>query len=102
MINESEIHNVENWTIGNKLTINYFKTKCVLFSKQANNISSDNFCIRARNGMISELNVVKYLGVYIDNKLSWDMQAQSVVKTLAIARGIFSKLRYNAPISILR
>ena len=35
LISESEIHNVENWIISNKLTINYSKTNCVLFSKQA-------------------------------------------------------------------
>ena len=102
MISESEIHNVENWIISNKLTLNYSKTNCVLFSKQAKNISSDNFCIRARNGIISELSVVKYLDVYIDNKLSWEMHAQSLVKKLAISRGIISKLRYYAAISILK
>ena len=69
LIIESEIHKVENWIISNKLTINYSKTNCVLFSKQAKNISSNNFCTRAPNKIISEINVVKYLGLSIDNKL---------------------------------
>ena len=77
LISESEIHDVENWIISNILTINYSKTNGVLFSKQAKNISSDCFCIRARNKIISKLNVVKYLGVSINNKLSRDMHAQS-------------------------
>ena len=77
LISESEIHDVENWIISNKLTINYSKTNGVLFSKQAKNISSDSFCIRARNKIISKLNVVKYQGVSINNKLSRDMYAQS-------------------------
>ena len=47
----------------------YIATNCVLFSKQAKNISSNNFCIRAPNEIISEINVVKYLGLSIDNKL---------------------------------
>ena len=102
LISESKIHNVENWIISNKFTINFSKTNCVMFSKQAKNIASHNFYVRARNGITAESNVVKYLDVSIDNKLSCDMHAQRVVKTLAIARGIFSKLRYYAPTSIWR
>ena len=62
LLSESEIHNVKNWMSSYKLTINYSKTNCVLFSEQAKNIASDNFCIRARNEIISDINVVKYLG----------------------------------------
>ena len=30
-----------------------------------------NFCINARNGIITQQNVVKYLGVHINKQLTW-------------------------------
>ena len=38
----------------------------------------------------------------LDNKLSWEQHTISVVKKLTTARGIISKLRHFAPLSVLR
>ena len=100
---EAEMHLIESWVTANKLTINYSKTNFILFSSQTYTEKKDEFCIRARNGSnIAEQKSVKYLGVLLDNKLSWEHHTKSVVKKLTIARGIISKLRHYVPLSVLR
>ena len=99
---EKEFQKIESWVISNKLTFNYTKTNCVFFLKSSKNIDCKSLCIRALNGNITEQNVVKYLGVYVDKQLSWPHHTQSIVKKLTTARGTISKLRHYAPPSILR
>ena len=40
---------------------------------------------------------VKYLGMYPDKHLSWDIHINQLSKKLSRANGILSKLRHNAP-----
>ena len=54
------------------------------------------------NRNITQLNVVKYLGVYVNKQLSFQHHIQSVVKKITTARCVVSKLRHYAPPSILR
>ena len=87
----------------NRLTLNYCKTNLVLYpgTKNKNNCD-DNFCVNTNNGPITPKNVIKYLGVFINHKLTRKKHIQYVEKKLLTARGILSKLRYYAPLSVLR
>ena len=40
---------------------------------------------------------IKYLGMYIDIFLDWNLHITELRKKLGRANGILSKLRYNAP-----
>ena len=99
---KKKIQKIESWVISNKLAINYTKTNCVFFLHSSKNTDTKKSCIRALNGNITEQNVVKYLGIYVDKQLSWQHHTQSIAKKLTTARGIISKLRHYAPPSILR
>ena len=61
-----------------------------------------NFYINARNGIITQQNVVNYLGEHIDKQLTWKNHIKHVIQKQSIARGIFSKLRHHAPTTISR
>ena len=56
----------------------------------------------AINGTIDTKDVVKYLGVLTDSKLTWEYHIQFVVDKLRTAKGILSKLRHYASLSVLR
>ena len=45
----------------------------------------------------SHSNTVKYLGVYIDENLSWDCHINELCKKLSISNGIIAKLRHCVP-----
>ena len=47
------------------------------------------FCITTTNGTIDENTTVKYLGVIIDHKLTWENHVQLVVKKLCIAKEVY-------------
>lgn len=62
---------IEKWCIENKLTMNPIKTKMILFSKRriAENSKVGDFTLF--NKEVSLVSTVKYLGVILDNKLTW-------------------------------
>ena len=88
---ESAINNdlkcVTQWlTNANRLSLNEDKTKVIIFhSKQR------------KTNILIPCNYVKYLGVYIDKNLYWNIHTQK----LSRANGILSKLRYFAPLTTL-
>ena len=62
----------------------------------------NDICITTTNGTIDENTTVKYLGVIIDHKLTWENHIQLVVKKLCIAKGVLHKLRHHASLKALR
>jgi len=59
----------------NRLSLNYKKINCLLFNNNKQN-SSPKIDIKSQNGLIPTQNVVKYLSVMIDHKLSWKNHIQ--------------------------
>ena len=99
-IESKEFEKIENWLQLNKITLNY-KSNYVLFTNNSTRNHND-FCITTTNGTIDENNTVKYLGVIIDHKLTWENHIQLVVKKLCIAKGVLYKLRHHASLTALR
>ena len=60
---ESEFIKVEDWITCNKLTLNYLKINCLLLSNENKSQVAENFCSKARNGIVTQQNVVKYLDI---------------------------------------
>ena len=69
VISEEEFQKFDNWLQLNKITLNYMKSNCILFTKNSTRNHS-NFCITTTNGTIDENTTVKYLGVIIYHKLT--------------------------------
>ena len=97
---ENSFLQLENWINSNRLTLNYSKTDCVLSSNVKNKCNND-FCIDTLNGKLPKKNAIKYLGVMVDHKLTWEEHTRHVIQKLTKARGILAKLRHHAPQSIL-
>ena len=93
-----ELNNVTTWFNSNKLTLNYSKTQCLLFSNKSLNHS---FKIKLGDVEVTNCNTVKYLGTTLDDELTWQYHIQIVAKKLSIAVGILSKLRHYVPKGVL-
>ena len=89
---ENDFRAVKNWIKLNKLTLNYKKSNCIVFTQNNCNTYND-FCLLTSNGTIPAKNVVKYLGIFIDSKLTWEYHTQFVVDKLCMANGILSMLK---------
>ena len=61
---------IEQWSSANKLTINMDKTKALIISPKLNK-TVKNITLSITNFLIQVVNSFKYLGVILDNKLSF-------------------------------
>jgi len=64
----NELTSIVAWMQGNKLTINFKKSKFILFGDKSQRHSMNIFCSQQT---ISHVASVKYLGILIDSKLTW-------------------------------
>ena len=93
-----ELKLVSRWMKLNKLSLNTDKTKLIIFHSRYKLLDNDSFSIKFNGKKLIPVNHVKYLGMFLDNHLSWDYHINQLGKKLSRANGIIAKLRHNAPI----
>ena len=84
----------------NKLSLNYNKTHYMLIAKQKIPLDFD-MNISINNHIISKVDNLKYLGVVLDNKLTWNSHIAQVKKQIPQACGALTRLRHYLPINYL-
>ena len=89
----NELILLSDWLRVNKLSLNEFKTKVSIFRPRRKlNITVPN--IKLSNFKLTPEKTVTYLGVEIDENLSWNKQTEILAKKLSRTNGILLKLRY--------
>jgi len=94
-----ELCKINNWLRANKLSLNYNKTNFMLLTSRKHNPAS--FKVIINNHNISPEDNLKYLGVLLDNKLSWK-HLQKVKTQLSRACGVLSKLKHYTTLLVLK
>ena len=94
----TELKFIYEWICCNKLSLNVQKTQCMLFS---NSISSLPGNISLDNTLINLADSTKFLGLIIDNKLSWREHIYNQCKLLSRNIGIINKLKIMFPSDVL-
>lgn len=105
---QEDFNTVQKWFHDNKLIINEKKTKLLCIRTPKRKLEPiyiqchNNTCLH--NGLrdnavclcsvLEEVTQFKYLGLYIDNKFSWDVQVEDVNKKLRACAAQFFKLKY--------
>ena len=84
----------------NKLSISYSKTSYMIISNKC--LKSSAFKININDTKIKCVEYVKYLGILLDNKLSWKSHASSLCNKILKVCGVFYKLRYYVALCTLR
>ena len=95
-----DLRKLSMWLRANKLPLNIEKTELVVFWRQ--NAKLNNFFKIKLDGRLFPTGSVKYLGVLLDEHLTWSPQISHVQMKLSRAIGILSKLRYQANTDILK
>jgi len=93
-----ELCKIDNWLGSNKLSLNYSKTNCILRNSQKHNPAS--FKVVTNNHSISPEDKHQYLGVLLDNKLSWKPHVQKVKTQLSRTCGVLTKLEHYTTQSV--
>ena len=99
-IYKKELSAVAEWLNANKLTLNVKKSNLILFRN--NKKPAENLKIKIKGGQIEEKEFTKYLGLLIDNKLTWNYHIKHANLKISKGTGILTKLRRYLSKEILR
>jgi hypothetical protein len=91
---QADVNNVINWFKGNKLTVNLDKCCCMLVSTNKK-LCNEVLTITIDGKPIKQVNNTKYLGVVLDNQLTWNDQIEQVCRKLAPKVGLLRRLKYT-------
>ena len=95
-----ELRSVKKWLDANKLSLNIDKTNCIIFHSSSVNIPSDSI-IKIGKKHVKRIKFVKFLGLLLDEHLSWKYHLSELSKKLARTCGIFFKIRNSLPLDVL-
>ena len=95
----TELDKVYKWLVSNKLTLNYDKCKFMIVSKKKKN---SNLSIKINHKDLQQCDSYKYLGVYVDKKISWKPHIDYICKKISKACGALSKTRHCIGIETLK
>ena len=96
-----ELKKVQKWLDANTLALNIDKTNFVVFHPLRIKILKP-VIIRFGRKNIKRESCVKFLGILLDENLSWKFHINELSKTLSRTVGIFYKIRHFCPSDILR
>ena len=89
------------WLRANKISLNASKTEVIIFKRKNKQIQKHlNFRISGQKIKIT--NSVKYLGIQLNDSLTWKTHLTSLLPKLNRAIGLLSKIRYYTPKYLLK
>ena len=95
-----ELRHVKKWLDANKLALNVDKTNFVIFHS-AQNYLNESINIKIGNQHVKQAKYVKFLGLLLDENLSWRYHLCELSKKLSRTCGIFFKVRHLLPTNVL-
>ena len=96
-----EIKHVEYWLQKNKLSLNYSKSNYLLINTEPHKSVKTSFTIELNGKSLERTKTVKYLGLYIDETLTWKTHITSLSLQIARFSGLLCKLRHYVTNDIL-
>ena len=95
-----ELRLVKKWLDSNKLPLNIDKRNYIIFHSSSINVSSGSD-IKIGNKHIKRVKFIKFLGLLLDEHLSWKYHLSELSKKLARTCGMFFKIRNLLPLDVL-
>ena len=96
----SDLKLVTDWLRAKKLSLNESKTKLLLF-RPINKLNLTLSNIKLNGPLQTLAKSVTYLGIEIDETLSWNNQIEVLAQKLSRTNRILTKLRYYIPMETL-
>ena len=98
----SELCKVVEWLALNKLSLNAKKTKMMLFHYKQRNIKKNLPKLKINGIDIERVKEFNFLGVTIDENMSWKAHTQKVANKIAQVIGTLKRLKHFLPRNILK
>ena len=84
-----QLHKIDYWLRKNKLSLNYVKTNYMIINKQPRTKVDCEFNLHINDYTVSRVNKLKYLGVLLDDDLTWSSHISHLSLQLARYSGLF-------------
>jgi hypothetical protein len=98
---QTEVDKIAEWLNTNKLSINTSKTKFILF-RSSKKKKKHVVKLSINNDDIKQVKSTTFLGVVIDECLSWNDHIDSVAKKIVKSAGIIAKIRHFTNLNTLK
>ena len=95
-----ELKKVKKWLDANKLSLHIDKTNFIMF-KSPQHSCPETANIKIGNLPVKQTHYVKFLGVLLDENLTWKYHLTELSKKLARTCGMFFKIRHFLPKNVL-
>ena len=91
----SEVEKVQDWLLANKLSVHYVKkSEYMLINSNLNvRVDGNDFVLKMGDHVLSRTKSYRYLGLLVDEKLSWANHIDEVCKKLSQIAGVIFKAR---------
>ena len=91
----ADLKALNNWLLANKISLNNGKTELIVFRN--NTTSPAELKIKMNGTKLTPSNVIKYLGVFIDEKLNWKFHLTQLSTQLIRANSMLALIRHHVP-----
>ena len=98
----NEINKVQNWLCANKLSLNIKKTKFMIFHTNQRKLEDKIPKIQINNVPIEHVKEFNFLGITLDENLTWNCHINKIAMKLSKYIGILNKLKHYLPSYILK
>ena len=95
----NELTLISKWFVANRLTLNVDKTNFINF-KSYRKIKPVNLALTLEGSLIRQVDSTKFLGVFLDQHLSWKTHINYISQKIAKNIGIVSRISYLLPKTI--
>jgi len=85
-----ELDKLNVWFMVNKLSLNIKKTNFMIFSKKR---VKNDLRIAIDNHNLEKVEVIQFLGVYIDSKLNWNEHIAHIKRKIAISLSVLYRVK---------
>lgn len=98
---ESDLSVLSSWLSYNKLSINYSKSAFMYITKRrlSSDLKSD---IKFNNEIIKYSTDIKFLGIILDEHLSWSKHIESIRKKISPVIGVLYRIRHQITLKYLK
>ena len=89
-----ELSSISSWMKANKLSVNTKKTNYVIFKPKQKNLKTIRIPLVFDGNQHMQKRVVKFLGVFIDENLSWKFHINHICKKVSKSTGVIYRSRF--------
>ena len=95
----NDINRISSWMKENKLFLNMSKTEYVIYGSHQRLKREDSLSLSCNGSSLTKSESFKYLGVGIDQHLSFNNHIEHVVNKVSRKLGVFRRLRISIPMA---